>query len=153
MCPSSYRVSGPPSPGGGGGRTQTCTKDRWGCACKISLRLVQGFGFPLALHIPTDIQTNICMPIYIYVLAEVLGTARVNMQPAEHLCPPGFRVSGHPGPGVGEGDQTWIKTFLEQVGMCMQNFIKIGAGVWISINPPHTNRQTNKQTSVHPFYI
>jgi len=28
---------------------------------KISSRSVQGFGFPLALHIPTDKQTNICM--------------------------------------------------------------------------------------------
>jgi len=49
---------------------QTCegvTLDRWGCVCKISSRLVQGFGFPLALHIPTDRQTNICMPIYIYI--------------------------------------------------------------------------------------
>jgi len=25
------------------------------------------------------------------------------MQPAEHLCPSGFRVSGPPGPGVGGG--------------------------------------------------
>jgi len=31
--------------------------DRWGCVCKISSRSVQGFGFPLALHIPTDRQT------------------------------------------------------------------------------------------------
>jgi len=74
-------------------------------------------------------------------LAEVPGAARVNMQPAEHLYPSGFRVSGPPGPGVGEGvGQTCIKTFLGQVGMCMQNFIKISAGVWISISPPHTNR-------------
>jgi len=36
-------------------------------------------------------------------LAEVPGTARVNMQPAEHLCPSGFKVSGPPGPGVGGG--------------------------------------------------
>jgi len=28
---------------------------------------VQGFGFPLALHIPTDRQTNICTPIFIYI--------------------------------------------------------------------------------------
>jgi len=27
----------------------------------------------------------------------------------------------------------------------------IGAGVWISICPPRTNRQTKKQTSVRPF--
>jgi len=37
------------------------------------------------------------------------------------------------------------------VGMCVQNFIKIGAGVWISISPPHTNRRTDKQTYVRPF--
>jgi len=49
-------------------------------------------------------QTNICIPTYInYRLAEVPGTARVNLQPAEHLlfckqfsnmCPSAFRVSG-----------------------------------------------------------
>jgi len=39
--------------------------DRWGCACKISSRLVKGFGFPLALHIPTDKQTSVRPFIYI----------------------------------------------------------------------------------------
>jgi len=64
------------------------------------------------------------------------------------MCPSGFRVSGPPGPGVdGGGGQTFTKTFV----MYVQNFIKIGAGVWISITPSHTNRQTDKQTSVHPF--
>jgi len=68
------------------------------------------------------------------------------------MCPSAFRVSSPPGPGgEGGGDQTWTKTFLGQVGMCVQNFIKIGAGIWISISPPHTNRRTNKQTSVRPF--
>jgi len=38
--------------------------------------------------------------VFILLLAEVPGAARVNMQPAEHLCPSGFRVSGPPGPGV-----------------------------------------------------
>jgi len=33
---------------------------------------------------------------------------------------------------------------------CVQNFIKIGAGVWNSISPPHTNKQTNICT---PIYI
>jgi len=32
--------------------------DWWGCVYKILLRSVQGFGFPSALHIPTDRQTN-----------------------------------------------------------------------------------------------
>jgi len=32
--------------------------DSWRYACKISARSVQGFGFPLALHIPTDKQTS-----------------------------------------------------------------------------------------------
>jgi len=70
------------------------------------------------------------------------------MQPAEHLCPSGFRVSGPPGPGgAWGGGQTCIQTFPGQVGMCMQNFIKIGAGVWISISPPRT-----KHMHAH-FYI
>jgi len=69
MFASAFSVLGPPGLGGEGGG-QTCTKpslDRWGCACKISSRLVQGFGFPLALHIPTDKQTNICTPNFTYI--------------------------------------------------------------------------------------
>jgi len=79
------------------------------------------------------------------MLAEVPSAAQVNLQLAEHLkmCPTAFRVSSPPGPG-GEGAGSNLhKTFLEQVVMCVENFIKIGAGVWISIGPPHTNRQTN----------
>jgi len=67
------------------------------------------------------------------------------------MCPSTFKVSSPPGPEEGVGGLTYTKTFLGQVGMCMENFIKIGAGGWISIGPPNTNRQTNKQTSVHPF--
>jgi len=40
---------------------------------------------------------------YYYILAEVPGAARINMQLAKHLCPSGFRVSDSPGPGVGGG--------------------------------------------------
>jgi len=42
-----------------------------------------------------------------------------------------FSILGPPGPGG--GGQTFAKTLLGQVGMCAQNFIMIGAGVWISI--------------------
>jgi len=61
MCPSGFRVSSSPGPGGEWAGFKPGLKpslDRWGCACKISPRSVQGFGFPLALHIPTDRQTN-----------------------------------------------------------------------------------------------
>jgi len=57
MC---FRPSGPD---GRGGRGQTYTKtffaDSWGCGYKILLISVQGFRFPLALHIPTDKQTSV----------------------------------------------------------------------------------------------
>jgi len=33
--------------------------------------------------------------------------------------------------------------------MCVQNFIKIGAGVRISINPPHTNRHAGIPSQQH----
>jgi len=71
------------------------------------------------------------------------------------MCPSAFSVSGPPqAQGTGGGDQTCTKTFLGQVGMCVQNFIKIGAGVWISISPPHTYRWTNKQTNIcTPIFI
>jgi len=47
------------------------------------------------------------------------------------MCPSGFRVLGPPRPRGGRRrrGQTFTKTFLGQVGMYMQNFIKIGAGV------------------------
>jgi len=65
------------------------------------------------------------------------------------MCPSAYRVSSPPGTGGGGGEgQTRTKTFFGQVGMCVQNFIKIGAGVWISINPLHTNRQTNICTPI-----
>jgi len=70
------------------------------------------------------------------------------MQPAEHLCPSGFRVSGPPRPRGGRGGQTCIKTFPGQVGMCVQNFIKIGAGVWISISPPRVSTDLRPAQSV-----
>jgi len=67
------------------------------------------------------------------------------------MCPSAFRVSSPPRPsGEGAGVKPDPKPSVE-------NFIKIGVGVWISFSPPHTNRQTdrqtNKQASVHPFFI
>jgi len=41
--------------------------NRWGFVYRISLWSWQGCGFPLVLHIPTDRQTNICMPIFTYI--------------------------------------------------------------------------------------
>jgi len=39
------------------------------------------------------------------------------MQPAKHLCPSGFRVSGPPGPGVGgEGDGSNLHQNLPWTG-------------------------------------
>jgi len=47
--------------------------------------------------------------------------------------------------------ESWCVCVCERERVCVQNFIKIRAGVWISIRPPHANRQTDKQTSVRPF--
>jgi len=63
-------------------------------------------------------------------------------------CASAFRVSGPPGPGRG---QTYTKIYLGQVGMCLQNFIKIGSGLWISISPLHTNRQRNVHLYAHLY--
>jgi len=68
MCPLAYRVSGSPGPGGERAGVKPEPKpslDRWGCVCKISTRLLQGIGFPLAIHIPTDKQTSVRPFIYI----------------------------------------------------------------------------------------
>jgi len=67
MSPSAFSILGPLGPGGEGVGVKSGPKpslDRWGCACKISSRLVQEFGFPLALNIPTDKQTSVCPFLY-----------------------------------------------------------------------------------------
>jgi len=84
------------------------------------------------------------------LLAEVPGAARVNLQPAEHflLCKQLLEFEA-PRPICGRGGgQTCTKTYLGQVGMCVQNFIKIGSGIWIFINPPLTNRQIDICTPI-----
>jgi len=107
QCPSAFRVSSPPGTGGGGGGGQTSTKillgQVWMCV-KISSRSVQGFGFPLALHIPTDRQTNKCTPIFVYIdakttayrLHESFGLTKIKLKSShkqfdtnsfEHLFP------------------------------------------------------------------
>jgi len=102
--------------------------------------------------IPLTRSHKVCLYVQ---LAEVPGAASVNLQPAEHIffykefskmSPSAFSILGPPGP-EGRG-QTWTKTFLGQVGMCVQNIIKISAGVWISVKPPHTNRPTNICTPI-----
>jgi len=82
-----------------------------------------------------------------FKLAEVSGAARINLQPAEQLlfckhfskmCPSALRVSDLPGSGGrGSWGQNCTKIFVRQVGMWVQNFIKINVGVWISIRRPH----------------
>jgi len=53
--------------------------------------------------------------------------------------------------GEGGGGQTCPKTFLGHVCTCDQNFIQIGARVWVSINPLFP---TDKQTYLYAhFYI
>jgi len=71
------------------------------------------------------------------------------------MSPSAFSILGPPGlGGEGGGDQTWTKTFLGQVGMCVQNFIMIpvqGIGFPLALHIP-TNKQTNKHLYAH-FYI
>jgi len=69
-CPSAYRVQAPQAQSEEGAGAKPAPKpslDSWGCACKISLRSVQGFGFLFALHIPTDRQTNKCLYAHLYM--------------------------------------------------------------------------------------
>jgi len=69
MSPSAFIILGPPGPGWEGAGVKLVPKpslDRWGCVCTISSRLGQGFGFPLALHVPTDKQTSVCPILYYY---------------------------------------------------------------------------------------
>jgi len=66
---SSFRGSGSLGPGGRGQGAEVKPAPKpslnmWGCECNISSRSVQGFGFPLTLHIPTEVQTNICIPTF-----------------------------------------------------------------------------------------
>jgi len=69
MCPSAFRVSGPQAEGGGGG-DQNCTKSllgEVGMCVQNFIKISVGFGFPLALHIPTDKETYIFTPIYVHI--------------------------------------------------------------------------------------
>jgi len=68
MHPPAFRVSGP-SGSGGRARVKAEPKPFWGGVCKILSRSVQGFGFPLALRIPTDKETYMKQ----YFLKEVLS--------------------------------------------------------------------------------
>jgi len=66
-CPSAFRDSEPLRSEGAGVKTAPKSSlDRCGCSCKIS-RSLQGFGFPKALHIPTDKETYVCLPILICI--------------------------------------------------------------------------------------
>jgi len=71
------------------------------------------------------------------------------------MSPSAFSILGPPRPrGAGGVGQICTKTFLGQVGICVQNFIMIGAGFGFQTSPPHTNRQTNKQTNIYlPIFI
>jgi len=104
----------------------------------------------------TEIKILICnvdAQVSFLQLAEGPGTARVNMQPAEHLYPSGFRVSGPQVQGL-EGEGSNLHQNLPwTVGMNVQNFIKIAEGIWIFISPHiPTDGQTNKHLYAH-FYI
>jgi len=73
MCPSAHRVSSPQAQAAERAWVNTSPKpsfNRWGCACKILSRSVQGFGFPLALHITNQHiyiykngRTDVCLSI------------------------------------------------------------------------------------------
>jgi len=65
MSPSAFSILGPPQAQGGIKPGPKPSLDRRGCVCKISSRLVQGFGFPLTLHKPTDKQTSVHPYLYI----------------------------------------------------------------------------------------
>jgi len=95
----------------------------------------------------TNRQTNkhLCAHFYKGRLAEVPGAARVNLQPAlfcKQFQKCVLQLIGFQAPRLKRG----------QVGMCLQNFTRIGAWVWVSISPSHTNRQTNKLLYAH-FYM
>jgi len=67
MCPSAFSVLGPSKPKGEGVKpVPKIFLDRWGCVCKIASRSVQGFGFPLPLHVPTDKQTSVHPFLYLF---------------------------------------------------------------------------------------
>jgi len=67
LCPSALSVLGPPGPGGRVNPAPKPFMGRRGCECKISSRSVQGFGFPLTLHTPTDRETNNHLNAHFYM--------------------------------------------------------------------------------------
>jgi len=88
MCPLAIRVSGPKVKMEAGVKpAPKPSLDRWESVCKISTRLVQGLGFPLALHIPTDRQTNL--------------HAHMSQVVIRYLP---YELDRHTGPGLAEPD-------------------------------------------------
>jgi len=68
MCTSAgFKPQGPGGEGAGVKPGPKPSLDRWGCVWKISSRSVQGVGFPLALHIPTDKHTNKHLYAHLYI--------------------------------------------------------------------------------------
>jgi len=101
----------------------------------------------------SDLQVEIIINLLKYPALHALTCDLLNIflfLQFSKMCTSAFRVSDPPGPdGGGSRGQTCTKTFLRQVGMSVQNFIKNRAWVWISICPPHTHRQTNKHLYAH----
>jgi len=97
----------------------------------------------------TNRQTNICTPIFIFLLAEVPGAGWVNLQPTEHLKNVSLSLKGFKPPqaqGEGGRGKTCTKTFLGQVGMFHRDRCR-----GLDFHWPSTYQQTNKQTSVCSF--
>jgi len=83
MTPSPNSILGPPGLGGEGTGVKPGPKlslDRWGCACIISARLVQEFGFQLALHIPTDKQASVFPFIYREIQDRCIAKANISIE-------------------------------------------------------------------------
>jgi len=84
-----------------------------------------------------------------FKLAEVPGAAWVNMQPAEHLCPSGFRDSGPQAQGWEGGSN--LHQNLPWTGRNVRVKFHQDRCRGLDFHLPSTYQQTDKQTSVHPF--
>jgi len=154
MCPSAFRVSGPQSQGWSRGPRLKLHQNLPWTGGDVHAKYYQDLSSGLDFHLPSMYQQTYTH-IYIFILAEVLGPARVNLQPAEILCFVNsfqkcflqcFRPSRHRGQGVKPApkpslDRLWCECKISS--RSVQGF-----GFQLALHIPTDSKQTSVYTPI-----
>jgi len=128
----------------------------WGCVCKISDQC-RGLDFLWpSTYQQTYKQTSVRQFIYIYIqlrypaLSELICNLLNIFYFVNSFQKCVLQLLGFQAPEA-QGVRGHRSNLDQNLHFFVQNFIEISAGVWISISPPHTNRQTNKHLFAHLY--